>query len=137
MGFDYTIQYCKGKENQGADALSPVAAFHFHALLLPIADWWKTLQQEVLQQPYYNYFLTNQSLNCVQRDGIWTSLLPTVLTDGHSSSSGVHFGYLKTFTRISASFVWPGIHTLLKFLFGTVKCVNVASMRPFDPAGLL
>jgi len=71
MGFDYTIQYCKGKENQGADALSRVAAFQFHALSLPIADWWKTLQQEVLQQPYYNSLLTNQSLNCVQRDGIW------------------------------------------------------------------
>jgi len=90
MGFDYTIQYRKGKENQGADALSRVTAFQFHALSLLIADWWKTLQQEVLQQPYYNTLLTNQSLNCVQRDGIWmqsgqvhlsrtSSLLPAVL----------------------------------------------------------
>jgi len=38
MGFDYIIQYRKGKENQGSDALSRVAAFHFHALSLPIAD---------------------------------------------------------------------------------------------------
>jgi len=51
MGFDYTIQYRKGKENQGADALSRVAAFQFHALSLPLTDWSKTLQQEVLQQP--------------------------------------------------------------------------------------
>jgi hypothetical protein len=90
MGFDYTIKYRKGKQNQGADALSRVAAFQFHALSLPIADWWKTLQQEILEQPYYNTLLTNQSLNCVQRDGIWmqsgwvhlspiSSLLPTVL----------------------------------------------------------
>ena len=55
----------KWKENQGVDALSHVAAFQFHALSLPIVDWWKTLQQEVLQQPYYNTLLTNQSLNCV------------------------------------------------------------------------
>jgi hypothetical protein len=66
MGFDYTIQYRKGKENQGADALSRVAAFHFQALSLPFADWWQTLQQEVLQQPYYNSLLTNPSLHCVQ-----------------------------------------------------------------------
>jgi len=88
--FDYTIQYRKGKENQGADALSRVVAFQFHALSLPIADWWKILHQEVLEQPYYNTLLTNQSLNCVQRDGIWmqsgrvhlsptSSLLPAVL----------------------------------------------------------
>jgi hypothetical protein len=125
MGFDYTIQYCKGKENQGAGALSRVAAFHFHALSLPIADWWKTLQQEVLQQPYYNSLLTNQSLNCVQRDGIWmqsgrvllsptSSLLPAVLADGHFSPSSGHFRYLKTLTRILANFVWPGIRTSVK-----------------------
>ena len=59
MGFDYTIQYRKGKKNQGADAFSHVATFQFHALSLLIADWWKTLQQEVLQQPYYNTLLTN------------------------------------------------------------------------------
>jgi hypothetical protein len=51
MGFDYTIQYRKGKENQGTDALSRVAAFQFHALSLPLTNWWKTLQQEALQQP--------------------------------------------------------------------------------------
>ena len=44
MGFDYTIQYRKGKENQGANALSHVVVFQFHALSLSIADWWKTLQ---------------------------------------------------------------------------------------------
>jgi hypothetical protein len=31
-----------------------------------------------------------------------------------------------------SKFFWPGIYTLLKFLFGTVKYVNVVSMRPFD-----
>lgn len=38
MGFDYSIQYCKGKENQGADALSRIAAFHLLALSLPVAN---------------------------------------------------------------------------------------------------
>ena len=68
MGFDYTIQYRNGKENQGAESLSRIAAFHFQALSFSIVDWWSTLQQEVLQQPYYDTLSTNQSLNCVQRD---------------------------------------------------------------------
>ena len=148
MGFDYTIQYRKGKENQGADALSRVAAFQFHALSLPIADWWKTLQQEVLQQPYYNCLLTNQSLNCVQRDGIWmqsgrvllsptSSLLPVVLADGHSSPSGGHFGYLKTLTRISAGFVWPGIRTSVKCFIWDYEVCQRCKHETLRPAGLL
>ena len=148
MGFDYTIQYRKGKENQGADALSRVAAFQFHALSLPIADWWKTLQQEVLQQPYYNSLLTNQSLNCVQRDGIWmqsgrvllsptSSLLPVVLADGHSSPSGGHFGYLKTLTRISAGFVWPGIRTSVKSFIWDYEVCQRCKHETLRPAGLL
>jgi hypothetical protein len=44
MGFDYSIQYRKGKENQGADALSRVAAAQLHAISALITDWWETLQ---------------------------------------------------------------------------------------------
>ena len=102
MGFNYTIQYQNGKENQGTNALSRIAAFQFQALSLPIADWWSTLQQEVLQQPYHDTLSTNQSLNCVQRDGIWmqngrvhlsptSSLLPAVLINGHSSPTSELF----------------------------------------------
>ena len=43
-----------------------------------------------------------------------SSLLPAVLTDGHSSPTGGHFGYMKTLTCISASFVWPSIRTFVK-----------------------
>jgi hypothetical protein len=71
MGFDYEIQYRKGKENQGADALSRVAALQFNALSMPIGKWWADLQQEVLQQPYYATLAANRSLKCVQRDGVW------------------------------------------------------------------
>jgi hypothetical protein len=148
MGFDYTIQYRQGKENQGADALSRVAAFQFQALTVPIADWWEILQQEVLNHPYYNSLLTNQPLNCVQRDGVWmqngrillspnSTLLPVVLADGHSSPSGGHFGYLKTLTRISASFVWPGIRTSVKSFIRDCEVCQRCKHETLRPAGLL
>ena len=116
MGFDYSIQCRKGKENQGADALSRRAAAQLNAISAPITDWWKTLQQEVQQQPYYSHVATKPTLKLVQRDGVWmqqgkihlsptSSLIPAVLADGHSSPAGGHFGYLKTLTRISASFL--------------------------------
>ena len=70
MGFDYSIQYRKGKENQGVDALSRVAAAQLHAISAPITDWWETLQQEVQQQPYYSTVATSPTLKLVQRDGV-------------------------------------------------------------------
>ena len=36
--------YLLGRPYQGADDFSRIAAFHFQALSLPIADWWSTLQ---------------------------------------------------------------------------------------------
>ena len=44
MGYDYTIQYKKGKENQGADALSRVTECSCAAISMPVADWWAILQ---------------------------------------------------------------------------------------------
>jgi hypothetical protein len=185
MGFDYNIQYRKGKENQGADALSRIAAAQLHAISAPITDWWKTLQQEVQQQPYqgadalsriaaaqlhvisapitdwwktlqqevqqqpyYSNVATRPSLKLVQRDGVWmqngkihlsptSSLIPAVLADGHSSPAGGHFGYLKTLTRISSSFIWPGIRTSVKNFIKECEVCQRCKHETLKPAGLL
>jgi hypothetical protein len=47
MRYDYPIQYKKGKENQGADALSRVAEWACSTISMPVADWWSILQQKV------------------------------------------------------------------------------------------
>ena len=119
MGFDYSIQYRKGKENQGAD-----------------------------DRTYYSTVATSPTLKLVQRDGVWmqkrrihlsptSSLLPAVLADGHSSPAGGHFGYLKTLTRISSSFLWPGIRTSVKNFIRECEVCQRCKHETLRPAGLL
>ncbi|XP_024955833.2 uncharacterized protein LOC112498625 [Citrus sinensis] len=71
LGYNYTIQYKRGKENQGADALSCITNFHFFAISLPVADWWSTLQQEVSQDPFYAKLSSSNESQCLKRGGVW------------------------------------------------------------------
>jgi hypothetical protein len=116
---------------------------HYH---LPIGR--KLYSKRYSNNLYYNTLPTNQSLNCVQQDGIWmqhgrvnlsptSSLLPAVLVDGHSSSSGGHFGYLKALTRISISFVWPGIRTSVKSFIRDCEVCQCCKHETLWPVGLL
>ena len=54
LGYDYVIEYKRGLENQGADALFRVVEFNLLAVSLACADWWKELQLEVLQDSFYD-----------------------------------------------------------------------------------
>ena len=43
LGYDYVIEYKKGTENGGANALSRLGEAQFLAISLPVVDWWTTL----------------------------------------------------------------------------------------------
>jgi hypothetical protein len=148
MGYDYTILYKRGRDNQGPDALSRVTLLQFQALTLSFADWWSSLQQEVLVNPYYATLSTKGSSNCFLRDGVWmengkvhlspnSSLLPAVLADAHSSPVGGHFGYLKTINRVSSSFIWPGLRTAVKAFIRNCMVCQRCKYDTLKPAGLL
>lgn len=64
-------------------------------------------------------------------------LLPAVLADGHSSPTGGHFGYLKTLTRISSSFLWPGIRGSIKRFIRDCEVCQRCKHETLRPAGLL
>ena len=66
-----------------------------------------------------------------------SSLLPAILTDGHSSPAGGHFGYLKTLTRISSSFLWPGMRTSVKNFIRECEVCQRCKHETLRPAGLL
>ncbi|XP_028088687.1 uncharacterized protein LOC114289216 [Camellia sinensis] len=108
------------KDNCGADALSRVGELEFLAVSLPIAEWWTTLQQE----------------GCIYLSPS-SQLLPAILFAHHSSLVGGHFGYHKTLSRISNSFVWPHMRTTIKDF---IKYCDVCQCCKTDcsrPAGLL
>lgn len=63
MGYHYSIEYKKGKENQGLSASSHKEDFRCQAIILPEADWWATLQQKVLSDAYYAQFMPCQNLS--------------------------------------------------------------------------
>lgn len=70
LGYDYEIEYKKGPENQGADALSRVVEFQFQSISMPHADWWPILQEEGKGDSFYEDQIHSRH-QLIQRDGVW------------------------------------------------------------------
>lgn len=145
LGYDYKVEYKQGPENKAADALSRVELY-FLSVSKPHADWWTSLQQECAQHPFYSTLTTNP--NAVQRDGVWfvhgkvflnpsSNLLPHILAECHSSSTGGHFGFHKTLARLRNDFRWPHMrHMIQEFIKHCAICQQIKT-DTMKPAGLL
>lgn len=58
-------------ENQGADSLSRKGEVCFLSISIPQAEWWPTLQKEVLNDLFYtNLENRSDSHKFVRRDGV-------------------------------------------------------------------
>lgn len=152
LGYDYVIQYKKGRENQGADALSRVAEFECLAISLPISDWWFSLQHEVSHDPYYAQLSHSvPSADKPQynmRDGVWfksgriclnptSPLINTILVENHSTPVGGHFRYHRTLNRIKTNFSWPNMKTTIKDFIKSCDTCQRCKTDSLSPAGLL
>lgn len=148
MGYDYQIQYRRGRENGGADALSRVAELECSAISLPDPNWWQTLQHEVRQDPFYQGISGFSSPHFFLRDGVWfksgriylssaSTLIPVILKDNHSSPVGGHFGYHRTLQRVKQSFYWSGMRTSIKDFIKNCDTCQRCKYDCMTPAGLL
>jgi len=149
LGYDYTIEYKKGVENQAADSLSRIGEVYFLSISVPHADWWPQLQMKVKQDPFYaSYTSKNTSQLMTLRDGVWfhndrvflsptSSLIPLILADSHSSPVGGHFGFHKTLSRISHSFFWPKLRQTVKEYLQMCAVCQQCKSDCMKPAGLL
>ena len=152
LGYDYVVEYKKGPDNKGADALSRKVEFNFMAVSLPQPDWWIRLQQEVQQDSFYtDLFKLNsgqqrQLYTC--KDGVWfkggkvylnpsSPLIPSVLADHHSSPIGGHFGYHKTLAKIRGTFFWPKLRQHVKDFLRRCDTCQRFKADCLSPAGLL
>lgn len=145
LGYDYQVEYRKGRDNQAADSLSRVT-LQFVSITKPQAGWWNQLQEECNWDPFYSKLSAQPHL--IQRDGIWFShgkvllnptstLIPLILAECHSSPTGGHFGFHKTLSRLRSDFQWTGMrHTVHSFLKQCEICQQCKTDN-LAPAGLI
>ena len=113
MGYDFTIEYKAGRENQGADALSRA----FLTLTTITSSWIPLLQQELQQLQPISEFSQDELLSgrLTIKKGLWfwddrvfipaSSVLKTMLLkEYHDSVIGSHEGCQKTLSWLSAQF---------------------------------
>lgn len=136
-------------ENQGADSLSRKGEVCFLSISIPQAEWWPTLQKEVLNDPFYtNLENRSDSHKFVRRDGVWfydetvylspsSALIKLIMEDSHSSPTCGHFGFHKTLQRINKSFVWPNMRRMIKEFLQSCDVCQRYKTDCMKPAGLL
>ena len=90
MGYDYSIQFKRGNENDKAAALSRVVEFQLLAISIARANWCNTLEDDVVNDLFYIKLETSLPFSCFKHEGIWyktrrlflspnSSLFPTIM----------------------------------------------------------
>lgn len=149
MGYDFTIEYKKGKENLVADALSRRNASGVAAISTPVPNWLDPIKDEVQSNQ------TMQELvgKCEQdeavgpwefKDGILyfknkiylrldSSLIPVIVEEMHSST---HEGYHKTLQRARSVFYWQGMRSSIREFIKQCDTCQRNKGENTTPAGL-
>ncbi|KAL6286677.1 hypothetical protein ACE6H2_011067 [Prunus campanulata] len=156
MGYNFTLQYRPGTQNQAADALSrrhellPIVAVSH-----PVFDSLSQLKQDCLQDPVAATIFQNYKTNpAILPKGYAIKdatllykgqiFVPSVhgwrtklLEEFHSTPAGGHSGYLRTLKRLQRSFHWPGMrHDVKTFLAHCDTCQR-QHYEAINPPGLL
>jgi len=123
LGYDFTIEYKKGCENNGADGLS----MSFLTLTTVNCSLLSQLREELKQyDPQVDFTeLKRQSVKLQQRQGLWywadriiiprnSNTIKAILQEFHDSILGGHGGYQKTLARITAQYFWKDMAKSIK-----------------------
>lgn len=151
MGYDFTIEYKKGKDNVIADALSRREEDgEINAISAPIPHWLESIQEEVRS----NSTLQQLVKLCEQgeivgpwkyQDGVLyfknriyllanSSLMTTILSEIYSST---HEGYHRTLQRVRSVFYWLGMRKKIKEFIRQCDTCQRQKAENVAPAGLL
>jgi hypothetical protein len=136
LGYDYRIEYKKGRENKAADALSRAPDMHTTmAITAAVPKWITDVTNSYATDTYCkeliakltvdstatpNYTLKNGILRYKQKlvVGSDTALQTQIITSLHDSAFGAHSGETATYHRVKLVFHWT---CLKKYVISYVK----------------
>ena len=134
LGFDFEIQFRLGLENKVADTLSKIPhnlVQSLQLLTLPYSVDLEQLSDQIQQDPYLKLIYIDLLANPTSQPGfsflqsrlfyknmlVGPSHSPPVfdiLRKGHSSPMGGHSSILKTLKRMTTSFYWVGMKSIIQ-----------------------
>ncbi|XP_061993942.1 uncharacterized protein LOC133711877 [Rosa rugosa] len=155
IGYDYTVKYRAGKNNVVPDVLSRQVELNtIVGVSSPISQFMFDLQNDTLVDPEAaqlihelqqgmcskkGYSIINNNLYYKGR--MFVPLIHSwrdkVLNECHAGLVGGHSGYLRTYKRVTRTFMWPGVK---KFVKKWVAECDVCQRNHYEailPPGLL
>lgn len=155
LGYDYSVHYRAGHKNTVPDALSRKASLkaiiglssplflfmqEMHRDMVNDAEAAQIVQE--LQQGNCSkkgYSLNNDVLFYKDRHYVpqCSSWREKILTECHAGVSGGHSGFLRTYKRVTTSFMWPGVKKQVKKWVAECVVCQKNHYEAILPPGLL
>ncbi|KAJ1704458.1 hypothetical protein LUZ63_004237 [Rhynchospora breviuscula] len=158
VGYDFSIEYKLGASNAAADALSRVREGAprpvFMSLSRPLCSTLDSLQIELFSDKHTKHIIDG-ILTTPSSWADWTfsggllrykgrlylpyssPLIPTLLSDYHSSLLGGHSGVQRTFQRLTTHFMWNGMHKYVETFVQACDVCQKCKPTNHSPYGLL
>ncbi|KAD2804662.1 hypothetical protein E3N88_38039 [Mikania micrantha] len=156
LGYNFDIHYKPGRENRAADALSRSADVGEFVQAISSPVWLQgaklieeaqadkdiqDLKQKYSQQPtkYPEYSIKQGVLHYRNRVVIprTSAFIPLLLQEFHTTPSGGHSGFYRTYRRLAANLYWPGMTGSVKQFVRECDVCQRCKSSSLSPGGLL
>jgi hypothetical protein len=157
LGFDFLVEYKKGKENLVANTLSRKfdnAPAMLTALIFPTDNWISTLWDSYSEDPKLKKLISDfaghklDETKYDMKDGLlfykgrlyisdFSVLKNQLLHLSHGSPQAGHSGFHKTLSRARANFYWMGMKADIKNFIKECDICQRNKNETIHPAGLL
>jgi hypothetical protein len=156
LGYQFEVKYKPGLENKAADALSRCFDEAELQALLSYPQWddKKKLLDEINKDPYIQQLMNQVQEEPQSKPGFeikhevllyhgrlvlspHSPSIPWLLEEFHSTPSGGHSGFLRTYRRLADSLYWVGMQRSVREF---VRSYNVCQRQKYSaitPGGLL
>lgn len=156
LGFDYTVQYKRGKENLAADALSRLHGdSELYTIVHSVKPLWRSeLAESLIQDDQAQKLIAELTIDAARVQGYSlsegdlmkegrfyvgnsTDLKQRICSVMHSSPEGGHSGINATIKRIERTFYWPGLKNEVTLFVKECTTCQRNKIDHIHPQGLL